>query len=228
MPITTQDSLIMPDQDAQEASSEAFVYRVLPDTSGGATRMHGSSAQTNGKDLALEKLHRPGFPLTKDELEHLNCRFSFEYPYKPSQPLDFISYAAGEVIISGRVRDCIDAIEPGVHQMIPYELVAKKEVLKNISDKRFFLLNCCRREDFIDVDKSHFSKTLIGGRLLLGAPPGGGRAHLLLKKGWRPPGHLWMNAPLVLSEVLSISQELKDELVRIKSEPIDFHPIKLQ
>ena len=112
-----------------------------------------------GRSFSTSLMNRPNAPMTSSELEALATRFEFEM--KPDgRPVDFVQFGNGHLIISERVRNAIDVLEPRTHQMMRYELVAPKAWRRLVPAQDFFLLNCCVRINFIDVERSELTRIM--------------------------------------------------------------------
>ena len=58
------------------------------------------------------------------------------------------------IVLSGRVRDLIEAAEPKTHQFIPLKLNESPRKILPTSDKRLYLLRCQSYVDCVDFEKS--------------------------------------------------------------------------
>lgn len=74
--------------------------------------------------------------------------------YKPGL-VDILGSGFGSYAISQKVIDIVEAIEPGVHQYLPYELLQPDD---SVHPDRRWLLNCCARIQAIDWEKSRVVK----------------------------------------------------------------------
>ncbi|MEO8373954.1 MAG: DUF1629 domain-containing protein [Sphingomonas bacterium] len=65
--------------------------------------------------------------------------------------VDIIGSSFGAYAISQRVIDLIEAIEPGVHQYLPYEMLQPDS---SVHPAKRWLLNVCTRAEVVDVERS--------------------------------------------------------------------------
>lgn len=65
--------------------------------------------------------------------------------------IDLVATQFGSWAISERVIDLIEAIEPGVHQYLPFELLQPDG---SVHPAKRWLLNVCTRADIVDEEKS--------------------------------------------------------------------------
>lgn len=160
-------------------------------------------------------------------MSRFNCDFEFAYPVRKDDKLDFVGAPSNALIVSGRVRDCVEALEPCVHQFLPCDLVHVPSTLRNRKDLNYSVLNCCARLDFIDVVAS--------GLIRRESPLGLGPRFtpltrwpdLIAKSGWTPSGHLWMSIESVMGGQLFISDSLKERLEAAGAGPARFQYVKL-
>jgi len=66
--------------------------------------------------------------------------------------IDIVDTSFGTYAVSQRVIDIIEAIEPGVHQYLPYELICKDG---SVHPDRRWLLNVCTRAETLDYEPSN-------------------------------------------------------------------------
>lgn len=66
--------------------------------------------------------------------------------------IDIVSTPFGSWAISQRVIDMIEAIEPGVHQYLPFEMLNPDG---SVNPARRWLLNVCTRAEVVDMVKSN-------------------------------------------------------------------------
>ena len=71
---------------------------------------------------------------------------------------DFNTGEAGVLHVSGRAKDFIDSIEPGVHQFVPFTLICADAPL---ADRYWWVIG--NRID--SVDRQHSNYVLLGGRM---------------------------------------------------------------
>lgn len=119
---------------------------------------------------------------------------------RPKVMKDIVCSSFGYAV-SDKARQVIEAVEPGVHQFLPFAFVNKRGV---IDPERRWLLNVCNRIDAIDVEKS--------GPNIVEAPEGtiwrnAGPMDLVMSRDRMADRHLWyewryVHPGVVVSDVL--------------------------
>lgn len=113
----------------------------------------------------------------------------------PKAIKDVINTTFDAYAVSQKVIDCIEAIEPSVHQYLPYELMMPDG---SISPDRRWLLNVCTRIQAIDESRSN---VVSGATGVLGDYP---TRHLVMSRSaiagralWHEYRYSWASRPVV-------------------------------
>ena len=77
---------------------------------------------TPGKIRKDEWFTRESPLLSDTELAQIVNRGQLEYEITQYQTHDFFLLTTDCTVVSGRVRDCIEALDPGLHQFVQYEI----------------------------------------------------------------------------------------------------------
>jgi hypothetical protein len=157
-------------------------------------------------------------PLTELQLAEFPMVFELKYPLTSSR-LDFFVTLSRSIGISGRVRDVIESLEPGVHQFpaLIYSPDDPSAPALNGGDLRFYALHCTEWFDFIDLEASRLVKlwpSQYASYQSSGAP-------IVTKPGWLRSRHLWRSVWPMMSGSYFVSHALKTALVAANLEDID-------
>jgi hypothetical protein len=102
---------------------------------------------------------------------------------------DFVQISGGARAVCDEFRAMVEALEPGVHQFFPVELL-RKDGSPVILGREWFLLNICNRVDAVVVERSNiYWEEKPGGRRVMHPrrqPPG-----LVLRRSAIAGRHLW-------------------------------------
>lgn len=127
-------------------------------------------------------------PLTVEQIARFPKKMRFDVPLRSLKEADFIAFTGGEHLVSSRVLRHLEELEPQVHQVLPFTPTNPPRIVQE-AGLTFGLVNCCNREDFIDIERSQLLASELPGSIVY--VPGG--APIYAKPGWRPSRHLWMS-----------------------------------
>jgi hypothetical protein len=190
----------------------------------GQLRQSFSPAPHRGGRYESHLLHKPNKPLTESELKSFTNMARTEYKIEADAALDFINFIDNNLIVSGRVQDAIESLEPGVHQFIKIELYVD-EVPKKYADRRFSLLNDMTFVNFLDIEASKMREEKSPTPMLPSSYSNGGHHPLFAKPGWQPAGHFWQSEKWVEYHYPFVSHDLKRRLEDMKADPVRFVPV---
>ena len=132
------------------------------------------------------------------------------------QHLPDLNYLHGIPLVSDRVRDLIEGLEPSVHQFLPVDFFRRKE--KEPFARAFWLV-VCRRIDSVDPAQTPFVRRPSGGWETV---PGG---HYVFSRAAIGKAHLWRD-PYVGSSYIFCSKALGDAFVTAKVKDLLLDPCK--
>lgn len=177
-----------------------------------------------GRSFQSHWLYRPDRPLTPEELSKFSTKVELQCPISETQRVDFMMRGT-DMIVSSRVVEAVEALDPGRHQFIEQQIDNEPEALRQ-KGLKFYLVNCCLYLDCIDKDASGLSNMFDQNPKL---PPSyietQGR-DLYALPGWRPTTHLWRDRQWLKFSHF-ISADLKQRLDAINAGPISYRPVHL-
>jgi len=71
---------------------------------------------------------------------------------------DIISWSIGPFVLSPRVQQMLEELEPGVHKYIPLEFISEQAIEGQTAHGIFYLLHSVPVVDAINIDKTHFAR----------------------------------------------------------------------
>ncbi|MEO8375033.1 MAG: DUF1629 domain-containing protein [Sphingomonas bacterium] len=120
--------------------------------------------------------------------------------------VDIISSSFGAYAISGRVIDLIEAIEPGVHQYLPYEMLQPDG---SVHPAQRWLLNVCTRAEVVDVERSFVVRLPVTNWF---ADKGGGEPKIVVRAAEASRRAIWCEWRYNRADRTLISDRLADAL----------------
>lgn len=183
---------------------------------------HAVLEPTAGRSWNGGLLHRSNRPLAPEEADRFASRFRLDVRSQALKEIDFIRFADSEVLVSSRVLQHLQELEPDVHQILPFASVDPPPIVSS-ANLSFGLINCCKFEDFIDIT---------GSRLIASKGPDWTTyvydgSPVWAKSSWRPNGHFWRSASPVLRLRHFVSDELRERLEGLGVESWKFIEVHL-
>ena len=96
--------------------------------------------------------HRPT-PLGRDQLSRFSRILKIESPASCDQQ-DFVSIFSHSVIVSERIKETIENLEPDVHQFILLETIFRPRYANYFQGIKYYFLNICQLIDAVVVEQS--------------------------------------------------------------------------
>lgn len=167
--------------------------------------------------------NKPNQPLNQVAIDAFPKEITL--PFKsPKSRVDFLLLKANYFVVSNKVRECIEAVEPHQHQFIPLQLVVPKSLKKQVIEAEYYFLNVCVRIDCIDIVLSDVQRG-IGSLETYHLRTTTSRC--VVRHAAIRGHHLWMSKRTVLSGDYFISGELKDHLEAKAVGEIRYHECEL-
>lgn len=188
-------------------------------------RVHLEWSQANDELYEEHKLYVADTPLPPEKVARFPKKFTFAYKPTGNEKFDFLSYMSANLLISARVRDAIERLEPGTHQMMPIEADIPKSWRKTVPNLQYYFLNCCTRLNAIDVEKSDLKtgeitpSKYVREMLFLRSP----QSRLVIKGVVADGHHLWMPPRNLLGSELFISDKLHAIFSSMGVGPVGYH-----
>ncbi|MBX9925542.1 MAG: hypothetical protein K2Y05_04225 [Hyphomicrobiaceae bacterium] len=181
------------------------------------------SGRGGKRGFLTELVHRPGQPITEQELERFGVYVEFDRPAKDGESLDWLQLGSDH-IVSERFVAAVEKVDPGRHQFIEVSLLDREDVLGSRATMKFFYPNCTTYLDCIDKERSKLINCYADNPRMKPSWTTISGFPLIARTGFAPTSHFFFDLNW-LKRRFFVSPDLHGRLEELGIKPFIYRPV---